>query len=137
MHSSIQGGVEFFQDVRESVPQVLLTDPNFIKHIISNLLSNALRFTHQGKVSVFISVADATSMKAHELVEVQPGITLILSYFFFFFFFENIILIIMQNKQCCKFSFQTLVLESIRNSILKCFVLFHKWITQIVGNTEV
>lgn len=73
LHSLIPGGVEFSQHVNEVVPQVLLTDPNFIKHIISNLLSNALRFTNQGKVSVNLSLADASTMKAHELVEVQQG----------------------------------------------------------------
>lgn len=55
----------------EDVPHVLVADANFLKNILSNLISNAVRFTNQGHVKIVVCVAETSAIKGK--VQVQPG----------------------------------------------------------------
>jgi len=53
--SSLNKGVEFKLDGLQNIPVWVKTDPVRLKQIISNLLTNAGKFTHEGKVQLNIS----------------------------------------------------------------------------------
>lgn len=46
-------GLELSCHIDESVPQQIVSDPTRLKQIISNLISNAIKFTDQGSVNVY------------------------------------------------------------------------------------
>lgn len=51
-------GVCFSFSIDSTVPTLLVNDSNFIEHIIVNLLSNALRFTHKGSVTTLVKIME-------------------------------------------------------------------------------
>ena len=52
--------IEFYADIDQRLPPVLIGDPTRIRQILANLISNALKFTDKGHVGVKVSV-DALS----------------------------------------------------------------------------
>jgi signal transduction histidine kinase/DNA-binding response OmpR family regulator/HAMP domain-containing protein len=52
-------GLEFIIAFDETLPQVIYTDPKRLQQVLKNLLSNAFKFTAQGRVS--LQIAPATS----------------------------------------------------------------------------
>lgn len=50
--------VELTCHIAPELPATLLGDPTRIRQIVSNLLFNALKFTHAGRVDVFVAPAD-------------------------------------------------------------------------------
>ena len=54
--------LEIISDVAEEVPDRLIGDPGRLRQILTNLLGNALKFTHQGEVVLQISL-DGAAMK--------------------------------------------------------------------------
>lgn len=48
-------GLEFFIDIDKKIPQILNGDDLRINQIISNLLSNALKFTNEGKIEIKVN----------------------------------------------------------------------------------
>jgi two-component system chemotaxis sensor kinase CheA len=57
--------IAFLINVDENVPPVLYTDGQRLQQILKNLLSNAFKFTEQGKVALNIHIADPQSVKQH------------------------------------------------------------------------
>jgi CheY-like chemotaxis protein len=51
-------GLEFAVELGVGLPKMMFTDNNRLHQILKNLLSNAFKFTAEGKVSLNISVAD-------------------------------------------------------------------------------
>ena len=47
-------GIEFTVTIAPQVPEMLLTDPQRIRQVLKNLLSNAFKFTRQGRVELSI-----------------------------------------------------------------------------------
>ena len=63
--------IEFILDIDENLPAVLSGDSRRIKQILSNLLSNAFKYTHQGKVilSVQGKLEEANQVRLTFIVE--------------------------------------------------------------------
>jgi signal transduction histidine kinase/CheY-like chemotaxis protein/HAMP domain-containing protein len=58
--------VEFVIDAVPPLPKTLVTDVKRLQQIIKNLLSNAFKFTHQGRVSLTVEVATGGWSRDHE-----------------------------------------------------------------------
>jgi signal transduction histidine kinase len=50
--------IELRECVSDRLPHVIFSDPRRIKQILMNMISNALKFTSQGYISVSIDLAD-------------------------------------------------------------------------------
>jgi len=56
-HMALDKDLEFSVELGDSVPASLVTDRPKLQQILNNLLGNAFKFTHQGKVSVNVAMA--------------------------------------------------------------------------------
>ena len=59
--SAHQKGLELFCSIDPDVPSLLRGDPGRLRQILTNLVSNAVKFTPQGEVSMRVSRADEDS----------------------------------------------------------------------------
>ncbi|EKF73600.1 sensor histidine kinase/respose regulator [Alcanivorax hongdengensis A-11-3] len=76
-HVAESRGLEFHVDLGDNLPEHFYTDRQRLEQIIKNLLSNALKFTDQGSVTLGISRPDAEArLPSRHLV---PGQTLCFS----------------------------------------------------------
>ena len=66
-----QKGIELRSDVDARVPPALIGDPTRIRQILLNLVSNALKFTSEGSVSINASVQSQDQDSAVIRIEVQ------------------------------------------------------------------
>src|SRR5581483_9708036 len=70
-----QKGLTFTVDIAENTPPSLYTDGQRLQQIIKNLLSNALKFTEHGSVTLGIRRADANRRFAsRSLDRVEGGV---------------------------------------------------------------
>ena len=51
-------GLNYRCDIAPSVPEQLTTDAHRLKQVRINLLGNAVKFTHEGRISLFVSADD-------------------------------------------------------------------------------
>jgi signal transduction histidine kinase/ActR/RegA family two-component response regulator len=56
----------FSVTVDDDVPDVMTTDPDRLRQVLKNLLSNAFKFTHHGRVSLQVRVATAGWSPGHQ-----------------------------------------------------------------------
>ncbi|GIP28197.1 hypothetical protein J23TS9_33270 [Paenibacillus sp. J23TS9] len=56
-HEAERGNIAFEMLLDQRLPQMMYTDPNRVQQILRNLLSNAFKFTHEGKVKLDIRLA--------------------------------------------------------------------------------
>ncbi|TDD98450.1 CheR family methyltransferase [Flavobacterium cellulosilyticum] len=67
--------LEFTKDYDASIPKTLLGDAVRLRQIILNLISNAIKFTHKGKVSINISIVNEDAKKITiEFAVIDTGI---------------------------------------------------------------
>jgi signal transduction histidine kinase/HAMP domain-containing protein/ActR/RegA family two-component response regulator len=67
-------GLAFSVDVLPGTPDVIVTDPQRLRQVLKNLLSNAFKFTEQGEVSLQISVAESGWSRESELLSAAPSV---------------------------------------------------------------
>ncbi len=58
-HVADQKGVAFSVELAHGLPGSIATDPGRLRQVLTNLLSNAFKFTERGEVSVRVSPADS------------------------------------------------------------------------------
>jgi signal transduction histidine kinase/CheY-like chemotaxis protein len=68
LHPLAAPGVRFTARVDPMVPDRVVGDPTRLRQIIMNLAGNALKFTHQGAVTVFATVAEPPTRTHAQLV---------------------------------------------------------------------
>jgi signal transduction histidine kinase len=56
-------GLELICQMPQEVPQALVGDPVRLRQIITNLVGNAIKFTHQGSISLSTQVESASDQK--------------------------------------------------------------------------
>lgn len=64
-------GVSFISTVSEKVPDVLLGDVLRIKQVFFNLIDNAIKFTHEGKVQISIDLKSQRRNRATVIITVS------------------------------------------------------------------
>jgi signal transduction histidine kinase/DNA-binding response OmpR family regulator len=60
--------------IKADVPQYVSGDPTRLRQVLTNLVNNAVKFTHQGEVSVEVGVADATGKLIFKVQDTGIGI---------------------------------------------------------------
>ncbi|MFN8792529.1 MAG: PAS domain S-box protein [Bdellovibrionales bacterium] len=63
--------IELTAKVADSVPQQIGTDPTRLKQIVFNIVGNAIKFTHQGGVSVEVTYAQNSNRLNSLIIEVS------------------------------------------------------------------
>ncbi len=66
-------GLQLDFEVSQALPQVALTDPAKLRHIVRNLLSNAIRFTDVGKVQFQVSMGTCEGLDCQICAEVRDS----------------------------------------------------------------
>jgi PAS domain S-box-containing protein len=67
-HRAKRQGIFLRTEIAANVPESLVFDANRLRQILTNLVGNALKFTHEGGVTVRVSLAEAISGHAHEVI---------------------------------------------------------------------
>lgn len=64
-------GLELNMLINSAIPSCLVGDPTKIRQIISNLVSNAVKFTHNGEVFIEVSVIKETNTEVQLYFEIR------------------------------------------------------------------
>lgn len=66
--------LEIISIIEQSVPEVIISDPLKIRHIVSNIISNAIKFTNYGQILIEAKLIDETSAsKATLLINIKDS----------------------------------------------------------------
>jgi len=66
-------GIDFTVAFVSSVPSVIWTDPTRLRQILVNLVSNAIKFTREGGVTINVSYEEANQQVAFEVIDSGVG----------------------------------------------------------------
>lgn len=72
-----QKNLTFTQTVDSHLPPLLLADPRMVRHILTNLVGNAIKYTPQGGVTLQLDVLKQTDKRAQlkiSIIDTGPGI---------------------------------------------------------------
>jgi PAS domain S-box-containing protein len=61
---AVEQGVELVYEVKPDVPRVIRGDPGRLRQVLTNLVGNAVKFTHEGEVVVTVSLEGKTDNNA-------------------------------------------------------------------------
>jgi CheY-like chemotaxis protein/HPt (histidine-containing phosphotransfer) domain-containing protein len=61
---AFERGIELSYDVADEVPQIVRGDPSRLRQILTNLIGNAVKFTHEGGVLVTVTLDDMSDSEA-------------------------------------------------------------------------
>ncbi|CAN5729717.1 hypothetical protein BH23GEM6_BH23GEM6_21610 [soil metagenome] len=64
-----QKGLEFTVELAGDLPETILTDGQRLQQVLKNLVSNAVKFTQQGKVQLAVRVADSNRRFGNPLLD--------------------------------------------------------------------
>ncbi len=66
-----QKGIELNSEINEQLPDVIVGDPTRVRQILVNLITNALKFTSEGEVSITINIKEKTEDRVLLRIEVS------------------------------------------------------------------
>jgi two-component system sensor histidine kinase/response regulator len=69
-----KGGIAILFDVAPGVPDKLVGDPLRVQQVLTNLLSNAAKFTHQGSITLAVKIQQGSIRSTLELSVADTGI---------------------------------------------------------------
>ncbi len=72
--SARQKGLKLILDCDARVPQTIMSDPTRLNQILLNLISNAIKFTEQGQVTVSMTLVEDAGEPMLELVVADTGV---------------------------------------------------------------
>jgi CheY-like chemotaxis protein/signal transduction histidine kinase len=74
---ALTNGLELFEVIEQSVPSMSIGDPGRIRQVLTNLIGNAIKFTHAGDIVVRVSTdaaADAQTIIRFQVTDTGVGI---------------------------------------------------------------
>jgi signal transduction histidine kinase/CheY-like chemotaxis protein len=69
--TATEKGLELLLQVNDRLPQEVVGDPGRLRQIVTNLVSNAIKFTDKGRVLVAVSMGDATEQQLNLQLQVS------------------------------------------------------------------
>jgi len=66
-----QKGIELNSEINEQLPDVIVGDPTRVRQILVNLITNALKFTSEGEVSITVNIKEETEDRVLLRIEVS------------------------------------------------------------------
>ena len=68
-------GLVFEFNVENTIPKVLMSDPTRLRQVLFNLISNAIKFTERGKITVNFKHAEQTNCYEFEIIDTGIGMS--------------------------------------------------------------
>ncbi|NOX35474.1 MAG: response regulator [Deltaproteobacteria bacterium] len=66
---SEKANLKFSFFVADDVPEIIKTDPKLIRHVLMNILNNALRYTRQGQINLSIDSGSRDSLEKDRFIQ--------------------------------------------------------------------